>query len=37
MATFDCPATVGENKGVVKVVQQDDKGNVRYQYRQQTP
>lgn len=37
MATFDCPATVGQDKGVVRVVQQDDKGNVRYQYREQAP
>ncbi len=34
MATFSCPATVGQDKGVVRVVQQDDKGNVRYQYRE---
>ncbi len=37
MATFNCPVTVGQDKGVVRVVQQDDKGNVRYQYREQAP
>jgi len=37
MAVFNCPATVGQDKGVVRVVQQDDKGNVRYQYREQAP
>jgi Domain of unknown function (DUF4333) len=33
-ATLDCPATVGKTRGVVRITQQDDKGNVRYQYRQ---
>ena len=35
-ATLDCPTTVGETKGVVRITQQDDKGNVRYQYRQRS-
>ena len=29
---FDCPTTVGQEEGVVRMAQQDDKGNVRYQY-----
>jgi hypothetical protein len=33
-STLDCPATVGRAKGVVRITQQDDKGNVRYQYKQ---
>ena len=33
-ATLDCPTTVGAKRGVVRITQQDDKGNVRYQYRQ---
>ena len=36
MSTLDCPATVGDTKGVVQITQQDDKGNVRYQYRQRS-
>jgi hypothetical protein len=32
-ATLDCPATVGKTRGVVRITQQDDQGNVRYQYR----
>jgi len=37
MAKLDCPASVGKTKGVVVVTQQDDQGNVRYQYRQRFP
>ena len=33
-ARLDCPTTVGDTRGVVQITQQDDKGNVRYQYRQ---
>ena len=34
MSTVDCPTTVGKSAGVVKITQQDDQGNVRYQYRE---
>ena len=35
-ATLDCPTTVGDTSGVVRITQQDDQGNVRYQYRQRS-
>jgi Domain of unknown function (DUF4333) len=31
-ATLDCPTTVGKTRGVVQITQQDDQGNVRYEY-----
>ena len=37
MSTVDCPTTVGKSAGVVRITQQDDKGNVRYQYRERSP
>jgi Domain of unknown function (DUF4333) len=33
-STLDCPTTVGKTSGVVRITQQDDQGNVRYQYKQ---
>ena len=35
-STLDCPTTVGKTSGVVRITQQDDKGNVRYEYRQRS-
>ncbi len=36
MSSLDCPAQVGDTSGVVRITQQDDKGNVRYQYTQRS-
>ena len=33
--TFDCDASAGRTRRGVKVTQNDDKGNVRYELRQQ--
>ncbi len=35
-STLDCPTTVGDTSGVVRITQQDEGKNVRYQYRQRS-
>ena len=36
MSSFDCPVTADKVKGTIKVTQQDDQGNIRWQVKQQT-
>ena len=36
MSSFDCPATADKEKRTIKVTQQDDQGNIRWQVEQPT-
>jgi len=36
MSSFDCPLIADKVKGTIKVTQEDDQGNIRWQVKQQT-